>query len=591
MSRRANGAVRRVSRMSTGPSRSFSSSSADTVTLSDGRVAHRDHVAQSERLVRRFYELQPGVWCLVGNGLSNQTFVEGPEGIIAIDTGESVEEMTDALRELRQVTSTPIVAVMYTHFHYVAGTRAILDENPSRSVPVWGHSRIATNRVRTSSEIGPAYSRGLVEQFALQLSADGPDGTVNVGLGQFYRNPAHAPFTPGYVDADHTFDDACAIAVAGLEVHVTPAPSDADDSVTFWFPSLGLAVHNLVWPVLFNVFAIRGEEYRDPRVLLTGIDHLLSLEAEHLAGAHGPPINGATEIHDRATKYRDSLQFLWDQSVRAINRGLTGPELAAAVRLPALYEQDYLTTQFYGVVEHHVRQIRTGLFGFFDGYEGDLFPLPTGERCRRLIEGFGGRQAVRAQARAALASDDVRWALELGAWLVRANDESGSSLAADDDRQLLADALRTVAERTTSANIRSWCLTRARTLEGTIDFSRFYRHRFNRKQVLASPPERTVHLLRVMLDPERAEGIDVHLAWEFPDAAPTGLHLRNCVACPTDGRGATVRIECDLATWADVLTGTLTLSGALATGRIVVYGVVAAAQAALGCFDVDGLRS
>ncbi len=33
----------------------------------------------------------------MGNGLSDQTFIEGPEGIIAIDTGEPVEEMAAAL--------------------------------------------------------------------------------------------------------------------------------------------------------------------------------------------------------------------------------------------------------------------------------------------------------------------------------------------------------------------------------------------------------------------------------------------------------------------------------------------------------------
>ncbi len=361
------------------------------MTLPGGEVVHRQLSEHSKRLARKFTEVRPGVWCLVGNGLSNQTFVEGPEGIIAIDTGESVQEMRDALRELRAVTATPVVAVLYTHFHYVAGTQAVLDEDPTRTIPVWGHSRIALNRVRTASEVAPAYSRGLVEQFAIQLPADGADGVVNVGLGRFFRDPGHAPFTPGHVPATHTFSDACRISVAGLDIDVTPAPSDADDSVTFWFPSLGLAVNNLVWPVLFNVFAIRGEEYRDPRIMLRGLDHLLSLHAEHLVGAHGPSISGTIEISERVTRYRDSIQFLWDQTVRGINRGLTSTELAATVHLPGSYESDYLTTQFYGVVEHHVRQIRTGLFGFFDGDEGNLFPLPTGERASRLIAGFGGR--------------------------------------------------------------------------------------------------------------------------------------------------------------------------------------------------------
>ena len=109
---------------------------------------------------------------------------------------------------------------------------------------------------------------------------------------------------------------------------MTPAPSDADDSVTFWFSALGCAVNNLVWPVLFNIFAIRGEEYRYPRIMLTGVDHLLSLNADHLIGAHGMPISCADEILNRVTKYRDSLQFLWDQTVRLTNRGYSSTELA-----------------------------------------------------------------------------------------------------------------------------------------------------------------------------------------------------------------------------------------------------------------------
>ncbi|MEY4229990.1 MAG: hypothetical protein RLZZ362_839, partial [Actinomycetota bacterium] len=71
----------------------------------DGRAADVLLFEQQERLARRWYEPREGVWCLVGNGLSNQTFVRGPEGIIAIDTGESVEEMREALAELRAVTS------------------------------------------------------------------------------------------------------------------------------------------------------------------------------------------------------------------------------------------------------------------------------------------------------------------------------------------------------------------------------------------------------------------------------------------------------------------------------------------------------
>ncbi len=565
-------------------SQSFHPDGSRTVVLPTGQIAHREHAEQSALLEKKFYAVRPGVWCFVGNGLSNQSFVEGPEGIIAIDTGESVEEMASALRELRAHTAAPIAAVLYTHFHYVAGTRAVLDEAAGREVPVYGHAKIGANRLRAATEIAPAYGRGVVEQFGLALPLTGPDGLVNVGLGFHFRNPEHAPFTPGYVPPTNVFHEPCEIRAAGLTVRVTPAPSDADDSVTFWFPELATAVNNLVWPTLFNIFAIRGEEYRDPRVLLAGLDHLLSLRAEHLVGTHGPPLRGRSEIHERVTRYRDAIQFIWDQTVRGANRGLTSAELAHEVALPATCGADPLTRQLYGVTEHHARQIRSGLFGFFDGDPANLFPLPPDERASRLITGFGGRESVREQSRTALARDDLRWAIETASWLV-------ASPGADSrDRELLAEALRKVAQRTTAANIRSWCLTRARVLEGEVDGDRFRVHRFHRSQILASPPELSVRVLRVMLDPDPAVGLDVHIGWNF-DGCRTGLHLRNCIACPTDGADAEIEIRCTLGDWADVLTGQVTLSAALESQRLGVRGDRERLRTALACFDLESLKS
>lgn len=564
--------------------RSFASDSSATVTLPTGQIAHRDHVAQSQVIRRAFTEVTAGVWCLVGNGLSNQTFIEAPGGIIAIDTGESTEEMREAIAELRGVTDRPIVAVLYTHFHYVCGTEAVFESGAPRDIPIWAHEKVAGNRVRAGAEIAPAYGRGLLEQFAMVLPADGPDGVVNVGLGHFYRNPAHAPFTSVFVPPTHTFGERASIEVAGLPIEVTYAPSDADDSVTYWFPTLGVAVNNLVWPVLFNVFAIRGEEYRDPRVLLAGIDHLLSLGAEHLVATHGPPMSGSAVIDERVTRYRDSIQFLWDQAVRLTNRGLLSADLGLAVQLPPECDDDNLTAERYGVAEHHLRQIRSGLFGWFDGDESQLFPLPTAERSARLIAGFGGADVVRRQADAALAAEDLRWATELATWLVRVGDDP-------DDRRRLASCLRTIAQRTPAANIRNWCLTRALFLDGSLDLTRLYRHRFSRAQVLGSPPEASVHILRVLLDPDLAHGIDLRLAWRFADDLVTGLHLRNSIACPTDGADAQATVVCSIETWAGLLSGRMALSDALADGAVMIEGDSASAIRALGAFDVDGLRA
>jgi alkyl sulfatase BDS1-like metallo-beta-lactamase superfamily hydrolase len=529
--------------------RSFDPTDANVVTAPNGARVHRDHLAQNDVIRREFYEVRPGAWCFVGNGLSNQTFIDAPEGIIAFDTGESVQEMALALAELRTRTDRPIAAVVYTHFHYVEGTQAVLDEgNHAVPLPIFGHRRIALNKARTSGEIAPAYGRGLVEQFAIVMPQDGPDGLVNVGLGFSYRNPAHAPATPGYLPVTRELPDEGEVTIAGERVLVRHSPSDSDDSVNFFFPRTGVCVHNTVWPLLFNVFAIRGEEYRDPRVLIPGIENIIAWAPEHLIATHGPPLSGRDDIRTKSERYRDSIQFMWDQTVRAINKGWTMDEIATRVALPPLYDQDYLTSERYGVAEHHLRQIYTGLRGWFDGEESKLFPLEPGERFARLIEGFGGRAEVSRQASAALDSDDIRWGVEMATWLVR------SDGATDADRRLLARGLRLVAERTPAANIRNWAITRARHLDGQTPMDRFMTHSFGAKTIAHAASVDLVHTLRVLLDPAKAEGVSAHLRIVV-DGEAAGLLVRNCVAVPTDGTGAAGEASMTRATFVAVLSG------------------------------------
>ena len=560
--------------------RSFEPNSQRTAVAPNGARVHEDHLAQSSVLRRTFYELRAGVWCLVGNGLSNQTFIDAPEGIIAFDTGESVQEMALALQELRTRTNRPIAAVVYTHFHYVEGTQAVLDEgNHVKPLPIYGHRRISENKARTSGEIAPAYGRGLVEQFAIVMPPDGADGLVNVGLGLFYRNPAHAPGTAGFLPVTHPLPDEGAITIAGEPVLVRHSPSDSDDSINFFFPNTQVCVHNTVWPVLFNVFAIRGEEYRDPRVLIPGIDNILAWAPEHLVATHGPPLSGRDRIRETSERYRDSLQFLWDQTVRGINKGWTMDEVAAKVTLPALYDQDHRTSERYGVGEHHVRQIYAGLRGWFDGEESKLFPLRPEERFEKLIAGFGGRGEVAKQASAAFDADDVRWGMELATWLARSTDATTA------DKELLARGLRLIAERTPAANIRNWAITRARHLDGQTPMDRFMKHSFGARTIASVSSTDLIHTLRVLLDPARAEGLRTHVRFVV-DGESAGLLMRNCVAVPTDGKDASVEVSMTRTTLAAILS----IKQMWSAADIRVTGDSAVVDAFRKCFDHAGLQ-
>jgi alkyl sulfatase BDS1-like metallo-beta-lactamase superfamily hydrolase len=230
-----------------------------------------------------------------------------------------------------------------------------------------------------------------------------------------------------------------------------------------------------------------------------------------------------------------------------------------------------------------VRQIHNGLKGWFDGDPAKLFPLPPVERARRLIKGFGGHANVRREADEALAAGDLRWATELGAWLVR--DPDPDAVSARADRSRLADSLRRIGQGSPAANIRCWTLTQARDLEGTGPMDRFRGHRFRRPAVIADPCA-AVHTLRVLLDPVRAEGVDHHVRFSFTNAGTTGLHVRNAVACPSDGKNASATISLSPETWADILTGKCTLQAALQAGDARIDGDRAAVIALWNSFEV-----
>ena len=200
-----------------------------------------------------------------------------------------------------------------------------------------------------------------------------------------------------------------------------------------------------------------------------------------------------------------------------------------------------------------------------------------------MIAGFGGRDAVAAQAQTALDADDLRWAAELATWLVVTPD------ASDDDRARLAEILRRIGQRSPAANIRNWCLTTARDLDGTAPLARHRTHRFRRGQVLADPVS-SLRTLRVLLDPDRALGIDHHVAFSFDDGVRVGVHVRNCVAVPTDGADATSSVHISNTAWAEVLTGARAWASVVSAGDADVKGSAESVASVMACFDLPSPR-
>ena len=189
-----------------------------------------------------------------------------------------------------------------------------------------------------------------------------------------------------------------------------------------------------------------------------------------------------------------------------------------------------------------------------------------------------------SQCENALAAQDVRWATELATWLVR------SEGATEDDKKLLAKCLRVIAERTPAANIRNWCITRARHLDGSFPMDRFMVHNFNPKFLAESAAAGIVHTLRVLVDPDAIEGMNHHIAFTVGEET-CGLHVRNAVAVPTDGLGASSVVTMSRETFMGIVSGRRTWSEAINSDEITVSGDSAAVDQFRKSLDNKGLAN
>ena len=93
--------------------------------------------------------------------------------------------------------------------------------------------------------------------------------------------------------------------------------------------------------------------------------------------------------------------------------------------------------------------------------------------------------------------------------------------------------------------------------------------------------------MRVVVDPDKIAGINHHIAFVVGDET-AGLHVRNSVAVPTDGWGATTMVKMSRATLLVLLSERSTWSKELADGAIVVSGDTAIVDRVRTSFENKG---
>lgn len=521
--------------------------------------------AHARTMDQGVYRIAEDFYAAVGYGQANMTMVVGTDGVIIIDCLETDEAARRALGDLRKVSDKPIKALIYTHSHpdHISGVHGILDpsEVAAGQVVIYAHERLAATKLGNSS-LGLVPALRLAYTFGFDLDR-GPEGWVETGLGTQLGIG-----TIGFLPPTTVFHGSLDIEVAGIRVHLHEAPSESDDEIVLWFPDQCIlhAADVIQGETLPNLYPLRGA-VRDIWQWIRAVDLLRGYDAQALTFGHGRPLIGHDEVEDLLVAYRDAMQYIHDQTIRLMARGLTPDELVEVVAdlPPRLHDHPWLG-EFYGTVKQTVRQVYSNYFGWFEGDPTLIDPLPRRERSARYVAAMGGRDAVIATAEQAHADGDFRWIAEILTHVLRTDPDDWPA------RQLKADALRQLGYQASNPIWRNNYLMAAKEIDGTLDRAALVntlRALENPDIAATMPIPLLLRALATRLNPARSDGTLLHVGFHCTDTgADYGLAVRSEVAevLMTSPADATTEMHATEPTLRSLLTGRLSWTRAAEEG-------------------------
>jgi alkyl sulfatase BDS1-like metallo-beta-lactamase superfamily hydrolase len=408
------------------------------------------------------YEVADGIYQVRGLDLSNMTLVEGDEGVVVIDPLVSKECAAAALALYRgHRGQRDVSAVIYTHAHvdHFGGVHGVHRDG----IPIVAGHGFMEAAVAENVYAGPVMSRRADYMYGAMLEK-GPAGQISAGLGQT-NSTGSVGIIPPTVEITETGQEEVLDGVR-IRFQMTPG-TECPVEMNFVFPDKRAlcmaenATHNL-----HNILTLRGAVVRDARIWSYYLNETVDLFADDVDVAfasHHWPTWGRDRIVTYLSQQRDLYGYLHDQTLRLMNQGYTGIEIAEMMQLPPALEAAWHTHGYYGSVSHNVKAIYQRYLGWFDGNPANLWKHPPEQSGPRYVDAFGGRDALLAKAREYLDADDLRFAAEL---LDHAVFADGTDTEA---RELLASAYERLGHGAENGTWRNFYLQGAYELRNSVD--------------------------------------------------------------------------------------------------------------------------
>ncbi|KUJ37904.1 alkyl sulfatase dimerization domain-containing protein [Streptomyces sp. NPDC093228] len=393
---------------------------ADAYGFLDGdcpATAHPGLWRQSQLCARQgLYEVTEGVYQVRGLDLANMTLVEGHDGVLVVDPLVSSECAAAALALYRRHRGErPVTGLIYTHSHvdHFGGARGVLPPDAEWGVPVLAPVGFLEHAVSENVFAGPAIARRADFMYGASLPK-APDGQIGTGLGSTVSTGT-VTLVPPTVDITHSGQTE---VVDGVRIlfQLTPG-TEAPAEMNFLFTEQrALCLAENVTHTLHNILTLRGALVRDARIWSRYLDEAIDFfgDAYDVAFAsHHWPTWGHENVVRLLAEQRDLYAYLHDQTLRLLNSGLTGPEIAEELRLPPALEAAWHARGYYGSLNHNVKAVYQRYLGWYDGNPAHLWEHPPVPLAERYVEMAGGPTAMLAAARRYADAGDLRFAATL----------------------------------------------------------------------------------------------------------------------------------------------------------------------------------
>jgi alkyl sulfatase BDS1-like metallo-beta-lactamase superfamily hydrolase len=522
------------------------------------------------KVAERIYQVR-------GFDVSTVSFIDAGAGWIVVDPLTTVEVARAAYDLVTEhLGHKPVLAVIYSHSHVDhyggVGGVATAAEAAAGTILVIAPEGFLEHAVSENIIAGPAMSRRARFQFGLTLPRNAR-GEMTSGLGPCPSLGSLSLIAPNLLITQT--GQEITVGDVTMVFQLTPG-TEAPAEMNFYLPQFravfmaenaNLTMHNLL--------PARGALVRDAKAwadYLTESLRLFGGKSDVMFAAHGIPRFGADEIVSFLASHRDAYKFLHDQSVRLLNAGFTGPEIAEVLKLPPVLAKQWFNRGYYGTMSHNAKAVYQRYMGWYDANPAHLNPLPPEPAAKRYVEAMGGADAVLALAQKAVSGGELRWAATLLNHLVFADEHNKAA------RDALTAVYTQLAFESEAGTWRNIYLTGAQELSTGV--VKLPPASLSTDVLSATTTSMLLDFAAVRVNPEKAAARAFKINIELTDRDETHLvTVGNGVLVHEAGitdpaAGATVRMA------RPVLLMTL-LAGAPAAGMIASGGIAIRGDASL----------